>query len=82
MTDLKVVELQPKKLERNDALVESLEAMLAQAKEGRIIGLCAVTLDEKNLVTYMKVGIHSFGTIGGLQILSMLLINYITRGVE
>lgn len=79
MTDLKVVEFQPKPAERNETLIECLETMLAQAKEGKMVGIACATLDERNLATYMKCGTHSFGTIGALQILSGKLVDHITR---
>lgn len=84
--DLKVVEFKPKPAdaepkarEIDQTLVECLETMLAQAKEGKMVGIACSTLDDKNLVTYMKCGSHSFGTIGALQILSGKLVDFITR---
>lgn len=79
MTDLKVIEFPAKAVERNETLIECLETMLTQAKEGKMIGMACSTLDDSNLVTYMKVGVHSFGTIGALQILSGKLVDFITR---
>lgn len=73
--DLKVVEFQPKPAERNETLIECLETMLGQAKEGKIIGLVCSTLDDHNMATYSKVGTLSFGNLGALQILSTKLAN-------
>lgn len=80
MTDLKVVEFKskpavPVPFKPNENIIECLEAMLTQAKEGKIIGLVCSALDDHNMATYSKVGTLSFGNLGALQILSTKLAN-------
>lgn len=83
MTDLKVVDFPakaPAPLDINPSLIECLETMLSQAKEGKVVGLAAATMDDKNVVSYHKVGVHSFGTIGALQILQSRMIDHVITG--
>lgn len=76
--DLKVVELKPKPREVNPELVDAINGMLRKAESGEMTGLAASYMDHENRVTYVKGGIHSFGTIGALQLMS----NQIERAIE
>lgn len=75
---LKVVELQPKPRERNEEIISALRATLERAEKGEIVGIAIAYMDHMNAVTYVKGGVHSFGTIGALQLMS----NQIERAIE
>lgn len=75
MTDLKVVEFPIKATEANPRIIECLELMLAQAKEGKIKGLLCSALDHNNMANYIMSGELSFGSLGALHVLSTKLAN-------